>query len=158
MAAGGGLRVEGDRCPRGPLSAYLSTLPKDAVIAGDPVDMTCVPLVAQRPVVMSRKLYGVRHRDRMRDLVDAYYGGSVEAILRLRERYGAEHLVVRPDLLLARDLTGPWRRMEPFTSQRRRLMRSVPRPAALELPIKCRTYEGPRAHVVDLACVERELG
>ena len=51
-------------------------------------------------------------RERMFQTVEAYYGPSVEAIAELRERYGADYLLVRK---------GPskrsWWGMQPFTTQ-----------------------------------------
>src|SRR5205823_2512998 len=35
---------------------YIGTLPKSAIIAGDPTSVDCVPIVSERPVVISRKL------------------------------------------------------------------------------------------------------
>ena len=45
-----------------PVLHYIGTLPKDAVIAGDPTTIGCVTLVSERPVVISRKLYQVFSR------------------------------------------------------------------------------------------------
>jgi hypothetical protein len=39
----GGLVREGTPCPQRPVTRYLSTLPKHAVIAGDPAELMCIP-------------------------------------------------------------------------------------------------------------------
>lgn len=49
-------RPSGTPCRESSLTTYLQTLPKDTVIAGDPVDLNCIPLTTRRPVVISMKL------------------------------------------------------------------------------------------------------
>src|SRR5204863_9858783 len=72
---------------------YLGTLPKNAIIAGDPTTIGCVTMVSKRPVVISRKLYQVYSpaylqtaRQRMFAMVEAYYGPSGAKILAPRSR------------------------------------------------------------------------
>ena len=74
------------------------------MIAGDPMDLRCIPGTARRPVVISTQLapayeeeYFLRARERMFATLRAYYGPSEAAIAELGERYGATHLWVRPD-------------------------------------------------------------
>ena len=64
-----------------PASAYLETLPKDAIVAGDPVDLKCLPVTARRAVVISTQLapayeldYFLEGRRRMFDTLRAVYG------------------------------------------------------------------------------------
>jgi hypothetical protein len=152
--AGGGDSPGVKRC-RAEVYGYLRTLPEDAVIAGDPVDLDCVPIAARRAVVISRKLYQPWEidyfemiRDRMFNTVRAYYGASAAALVELRTRYGSDYLLVRRPLR-----TRPWGRMAPFTEEFRRLRRSVPVPAVLRLPDRCRTWTNGSFEVYDLACV-----
>ena len=46
----------GQGCPSTPAMRYLASLPKDAVVAGDPGDLKCVPVTASRAVVISTQL------------------------------------------------------------------------------------------------------
>ena len=139
---------------------YIGTLPKDAVIAGDPTTIGCVTLVSERPVVISRKLYQVFSRKylsvarpRMFAMIDAYFGDSRSKLLALRRRYGADYLVVQPGSLAGHRAGPRWRRMAPFTGIVQRLMRSTDGRAALQLPARCRTFEDGRNEVYDLHCV-----
>ena len=56
ILAGSDRLVRGSRCPTPPVVRYLGTLPKDAVIAGDPGDLKCLPATAKRAVVISTQL------------------------------------------------------------------------------------------------------
>jgi hypothetical protein len=158
--AGRGVSLAG-HCSLGrPVLQYLGTLPKDAIIAGDPTTIGCVTLVSERPVVISRKLYQVFSakylsvaRSRMFAMVDAYFGESRSKILALRQRYGADYLVVQPRSLAGHTAAPAWRRMAPFTGIVRRLLRSTDARAALQLPARCRTFDDGRNEVYDLRCV-----
>jgi len=142
-------------CGEPGLYSYLRALPKDVIIAGDPAEVGCIPIAARRPVVMSIKLYQPWNpeyfdliRDRMSRTVQAYYGPSVDALVDLRTRYGADYLLVR-----TRVRKHPWRYMAPYSRQLRELLRTVPVPAALRLPGQCRTWKQGELEVYDLACV-----
>ena len=141
---------------------YLGTLPKDAIIAGDPLSMDCVTMVSERPVVISRKLYQVFStnylhvaRPRMFAMIDAYFGTSRAKIDALRSRYGAGYLVVMPSELRGRKLPRDWFKMAPFGGVVAKLMHSDTVPAAGRLPARCRTWHDTRAEVYSLACVAR---
>jgi hypothetical protein len=155
--AGGGKSPAASGC-RSAVYDHLSTLPTDAIIAGDPADLNCVPVAARRPVLISRKLYQPWDTDyfemiraRMFSMVRAYYGPSTAALAGLRTQYGADYLLVRlvPNIR-------PLRRMAPFTDEARRLRRSVPVPAALRLPEACRTWGDEKFEIYSLACVAGE--
>jgi hypothetical protein len=142
-------------CGQAALYSYLRTLPKDVIVAGDPEEVECIPLAARRPVVISVKLYQPWNpeyfeiiRDRMSRTVRAYYGPSVDALVDLRTRYGADYLVVR-----TRVRERPWRHMAPYSGELRQLLRTVPVPAALRLPGECQTWKRGQLEVYDLACV-----
>jgi hypothetical protein len=146
------------KCPRRSFHEALASLPVDAVIAADPGRASCIPIVARRPVLISRKLYQpfeVNYfeviRPRMRDLVDAYYGPSLGAIRKLREAYGADYLLVDENLAL-RTKPGA-RRGEPFRSQLVELLEDGRRPAVLSLPRRCAVYARGAKIVYDLGCV-----
>jgi hypothetical protein len=160
VAFAGGGDSGGSACRDTRLYDYLQGLPKDAIIAGDPLDMNCIPIAARRPVVISQKLYQpwnteylVVIRERMFRTVRAYYGSSIAALVGLRTRYGADYLVVR-----TRVRTHVWRgrRMAPFSWELARLLRSVDISAAHRLPETCETWRNPKYAVYSLACVAAE--
>ncbi len=139
---------------------YVGTLPKNAIIAGDPTTIGCVTIVSKRPVVISRKLYQVFStkylsvaRPRMFAMIAAYFGDSRPKILALRRRYGADYLVVKPGSLAGHTAGPGWRQMAPFTGIVERLMRSTRGRAALQLPARCRTFQDGHNEVYDLRCV-----
>jgi hypothetical protein len=140
------------------LYQYLETLPPDAVVAGDPWALSCVPIAARRPVLISRKLYQPWERryfalirPRMFATFEALYGPSRDAIVALRSRYGADYLLV------PRPLRGrPPPMMAPFTSQVRRLQRTVAVPAVTELRSTCETYKSDKFAIYDLSCLSEE--
>ena len=139
---------------------YLGTLPKNAIIAGDPTTIGCVTMVSERPVVISRKLYQVFSpaylkvaRQRMFAMVEAYFGPSRAKILALRSRFGADYLVVQPDALRATRANPRWKRMAPFTGLVTKELQTGTHRAALELPAACMTYHDATDEVYDLACV-----
>lgn len=153
--AGGGHSPAATSCSHGAVYRYLGTLPAEAVIAGDPSVLSCVPIAARRPVLISRKLYQPWERDyfriirpRMFATMEAMYGGNRGAIVALRTRYGADYLLVRT---AARRRPPP--RMAPFTEQVSRLLRGVAVPAVGRLPSSCETWRAGRFVVYDLACV-----
>ena len=145
------------------MNAYLSGLPKDAVIAGDPRDLMCVPATARRPVVISTQLapsyeadYFRRGRARMFATLRAYYGHSPAAIADLRT-------TLRRDASLGAQGRGPagawpnggvrWRGEQlPYGRYVRRLLRDG-EPAVLDLPAACRRWHLGRAEVYDIRCV-----
>lgn len=155
-----GKRTPGVPCKRIEVLNYLGTLPKDAIIAGNPVELGCVPVVSKRAVVISEKLFQTWEvhywhftRRRMFDSVIAYYGGSLDAVLALRRRYGADYIVVEK-----RFQTKGWKRKAPFTGFVKDLRKTVETPAVRRLPRECRTWSGDKDEVYDLACVARVHG
>jgi hypothetical protein len=158
VAFAGGGHSRGSACSDAELYRYLGTLPKNAIIAGDPADLDCIPIAARRAVVISRKLYqpwDVDYfkiiRPRMFLAVKASYGPSVDAIVQLRGRYGADYFLVRNRLR-----KHAWPGMAPFTQQANRFLRSGVAPAALSLPAKCETWRGRKYTIYSLACVSAE--
>ena len=147
----------GRPCRLPKLMEHLQTTPKDTLVAGSPVGIIdCVPLMARRPVLISRKLYQPWHkpyfriiRPRMFDAVRAAYGPSIEDIIKLREKYGVDRFVFTNRSRTPRG----WKQKQPFTGIVRSLLKRIRVPAASRLPDRCRTFEGEGAAVFDLACV-----
>lgn len=155
VAHAGKWASHGAVCGEPGLYRYLRALPKDVIVAGDPAEVECIPIAARRPVVISIKLYQPWNpeyfeiiRDRMSRTVRAYYGPSVDALVDLRTRYGADYLLVRTRLRKR-----PWRYMAPYSRELRQLLRTIPVPAALRLPGQCQTWRQGELEVYDLACV-----
>jgi hypothetical protein len=122
-------------------------------------------VTAHRPVVISTKMlpsYEFRHflenRERMFDVLEAYYGPDADATVDLGTRYGATHLLVRRVQLRAELVTpngSRWRRTSrPYGAFVRRLLRSGP-PATLELPAACRRWKRGPDEVYDIRCIAR---
>lgn len=113
------------RCPFPDLIQYLETVPKDALIAGHPMDMDWVPTFAKRKVLVNEELavpwqgkYYEEIRRRTEDLFEAYYSTSPEQIRLLKEKYGVEYLVVnRMDYVRVNDATLRGRTMFVNTAQ-----------------------------------------
>jgi hypothetical protein len=160
--------VPGDRwargasCPNGHSIRYLASLPKDAVIAGDPIDLKCLPATARRAVVISTQLAPSYERDyflggRAREfaMLRAYYGQSADAIADLHTRYGATDLWVRRGAV-EQELTpkgARWRRGQlPYGRYVRELV-SAGEPAVLHLPASCRRWQHGSDEVYDIACI-----
>ena len=172
LALGGAMLSATDEWARGTLcantaaTAYLASLPKDAVIAGDPLDLRCIPGTARRPVVISTQLapayevdYFLRGRERMFDMLSAYYGTSEQAIADLGERYGATHLWVRPDAV-RQVITagGHWRHGHaPYGAFVSRLL-GAGEPAVLHLPARCRRWRNQSSEVYDIRCIAAHAG
>jgi hypothetical protein len=162
VAAGSKLRTNEVRCNDLELDSYIATLPKDAVIAGDPHrDVVCIPVLTNRAVVINTKLYQPYEERFFRDIrarmtlnVQAYWGRSVNKILELRRRYGADYLVVRRRQLRPLVVFGHWTHHQPFFDLIKKLRFRVRRPASLDLPRRCLT-SSTEAEVYDLACVAR---
>jgi hypothetical protein len=147
----------GKRCPQTPAIRYFQSLPKDAIVAGDPQNLTCVGVSAERAVVISAKLApsyeAAAFRDgRARMFADlrAVYAPSPDAITELRTRYGATHLWIRRHAV-ARG--AGWRpRRLPYGRFVPDLLRTG-EPATLRLPAACRKWRHGSAEVYDIACI-----
>jgi hypothetical protein len=149
-------------CGQPRLQAYLRTLPKNAIIAGDPVKLDCVPIESQRAVVISRKLYQPIDanylkviRPRMFAMLRAYYGASRQAIANLYPRYGAGYLVVQRSLLTARNALPAYTFMAPFEKLINTLLAKSSTRAALSLPATCAVWKRGQLTVYQLRCVSR---
>jgi hypothetical protein len=156
--ADGGRGTGAVTCDKPGLYRFIRGLPEDAVVAADPSVSNCIPLATRRAVVISRKLYQPwaldyfkSIRERMFLTVEAYYGPSVDAVIELRERFGADYLVVR-----RRGEEPEWLNMQPFTSEVDRLRSTTPVPAVERLPERCLARPGREFDVYNLACIAGE--
>ena len=114
----------GSPCPRYAATGFLSPAPDDTVIAGDPMDLKCLPATTRRAVVASTQLapsyeteYFLQGRERMFTTLRAVYGPSPQALGELQDRFGATHLWIRRDAIrkVMRSGGARWRRgNEPY--------------------------------------------
>jgi hypothetical protein len=163
VLASPGRHPPGQVCPQTPASRYLATLPEDAVIGGDPIDLKCVPVTARRAVAMSTQLvysyekgYFAKSRPRLFATLQAVYGPEPDGVAALRDRYGVTHLWIRRDQIAREQARrGRWRdgSRAPYGGFVRRLL-AEGRPASLSLPARCRMWRSGGSEVYDLACVE----
>jgi len=84
--------------------AFLETLPKSALVAGHPMDMNDVPLLAKRKVLANQELslpyhtgYYSKVKERLLDLFRAYYASSWEEVEAFVTKYGITALVVNKE-------------------------------------------------------------
>jgi hypothetical protein len=142
---------------------FIAGLPKDAIIAGDPMDLACLPATARRAVVTSTQLapsyeeaYFGDGRARMFALLRAVYGPSADAIPRLGTEYGATDLWIKRDTIEAAAAGhGRWNgRAQPYGPFVGRTARSGT-PASLDLPASCRRFRDGSNEVYDIACLTR---
>jgi hypothetical protein len=157
----------GTDCPTGQTIQYLRTLPKDAIIAGDPIDLKCVPATTRRAVVISTQLapsyekaYFLMGRQRMFDQLDAIYGSNPQAIVKLGQKYGATDLWIRRGSILRQwqHKGGPWRAWSrPYGTYVKRLVAHEPKPASLQLPKSCLKFQKGPNEVYSIPCVTKAL-
>jgi hypothetical protein len=158
-------KATGDTCAVSALTRFLVSLPPETIVAGNPLSLTCIPLSARRPVVISGKQFQpllgreffVQARARMALSVRAYFGHSYAPFVALRRRYGADVFVVAPE-----EVRGPveWLSDRPFLGAapysdfvRRARARRLPR-ASLRLPRECRLWRDLDNYAYDLRCIE----
>jgi hypothetical protein len=146
------------------LYGFLRTLPKQAIIAGDPRAIDCVPIEAERGVVISRKLYQPFDytflklvRPRMTDMLRAYYGPSRRAIADLGTRYGATDLVIDRRLLTAQRPDLRYTAMAPFARVVHDVAPAPSHRAALHLPRSCEVWNRGDLAVYDISCLGDSL-
>ena len=162
-----GGRPHGTRCAHTVVTQYLATLPRTAIIAGDPEDLKCLPLTARRAVVISRKIapsyefdHFLENRSRMFAMLRAHYGPSLTAISTLDRRYGATHLWIRRAALrneaMARDGIRWVRGTRPYGTYVRGLL-DLATPVTLNLPRGCLQWKHGPNEIYAIRClVQRE--
>ncbi len=83
---------------------FISTLPKDSLIAGYPKDLDCIPLFSQRSVLINDELnipfaknYYEKIKVRLIDLFSAYYSDKETDIKELCKEYNLTHILVNKE-------------------------------------------------------------
>lgn len=95
---------------------FVSTLPKDAMLSGEPVVMSGIPLFSQRSVLFRDLMPYINPNVSILilDYFDAQYAESPETVLNFCQRYGVSHLVLdttefSPDYLAKKEFFyQPW--------------------------------------------------
>ncbi|MCA9973708.1 MAG: hypothetical protein KC425_26020 [Anaerolineales bacterium] len=84
------------------LYAYLQTLPKDVLLAGDPAVLDAVPLFGERMALFAQDRI---HPDAqvIEDTLLAYYAETREALLAYCQAYGVDYMVVDQNQFLPQD-------------------------------------------------------
>ena len=156
--ASGGVSLGAVHCG-GPVMAELGRLPPAGIIAGDPMQLNCVPIAARRPVVISIKLnqpveasYASIVRPRMHDMIEAEFAPTLAPLRRLVTAYGARYLLVHhtDD---PRAFPDQWIEQEPYTTQIRDLLRDPRGSAVQRLGSRCRVWTDGMDSVYDLRCI-----
>jgi hypothetical protein len=133
--------------PQLELTRFLGTLPKDALVAGHPVDMNPVPLLARRKVLANHELslpyykgYYGQIRQRLFDFFEAYYAGSFDTVAAFVDRYGIDALVVRKDHYTKEFLSGPVY-FEPYNERAKNYLARQSSFVLRDPPLDRRCYE-----------------
>jgi hypothetical protein len=127
--------------------AFLAAIPKDSLVAGHPMDMDNVPLIARRKVLANREMslpyylgYYSRIRTRIMDMLKAYYATSWEDVVAFIKDYGVYAVVVRKDHFRRDVLTGSLY-FEPFNSVIKKRLRTEDRLVLADPPQQLRCFE-----------------
>jgi hypothetical protein len=132
------------------LYRYLQTLPKDALIAGHPLDMDNIPLFARRKVLANQELslpyyrgYYAEVRQRLSDSLVAYYTDDVQEIQHFVQQYGVDFILVNRHHFMSEFLNGTIY-YEPFNSFVKQRLSAHQRFALLEATVGQHIYaQGP---------------
>jgi len=110
-----------DRHPA--ITAYLRDQPKDLLVAAVPHDADWVPAMTGRRILVAREYALAYHpgyygevRQRMEDLIDAYYDEGTKRLAGLVERYGVDFFLVDHEAFNAFTVGKAWggREFAPF--------------------------------------------
>jgi hypothetical protein len=144
------------------LYRYLQTLPKNALIAGHPVEMDNIPLFARRKVLVNQELslpyyrgYYAEVRQRLFDSLGAYYADNMQEIQRFVQQYGVDFILVNTRHFMPEFLSGTIY-YEPFNSFVKQRLSTHQRFALLEAAVRQHVYAyGP---YILVSCVDMQKG
>jgi hypothetical protein len=152
------------------LMRFLESLSKGALVAGHPMDMDNVPLLARRKVLSNHELslpYYLRYYDRVRRRItesfQAYYATRWETVEAFVERYGIDALVVRKEHFQKPFLAGRIY-YEPFNAAVKAQLSGGGRLVLKDPPRNHRCFENDRyivlcfGHLPDKTLVRHEPG
>lgn len=135
------------------LYSYLETLPKDALLAGDPCSLDGVPLYAKRSILFNCERYD-RPDAMIRDALSAYYAADWDEIYAFCREYGVSHLVINAESYTNDVVQNREYFFEPYTSQVDEIIRSRPRYLLAQVSADKRLFDVGRFQVV--SCQPKE--
>jgi hypothetical protein len=128
------------------LYRYLQTLPKDALIAGHPLEMDNIPLFARRKVLANQELslpyyrgYYAEVRRRLSASLAAYYANDAQEIQHFVQQYGVDFILVNRRHFTPEFLSGTIY-YEPFNSFVKQRLSTHQRFALLEAAVGQHVY------------------
>ena len=148
------------RDPTPSITAYLSTLPPDTLVAGVPTEADSVPAFAGRPVLTNREYALAYHqgyydavRQRTLDLIDAYYAESPRQVAEFAARYGVDIFLVNRLAFGPDTAADAWAgSFEPYTSLVLGHLRRNGRYALLDAARRCGVLTEGEVTVVPARC------
>jgi hypothetical protein len=161
-------RPEFLRDPHPAITAYLAAQPKDALVAGVPLQVDFIPALARRPILVGYEYTLPFHRGyheemerRIWDVVAAYYAHSPDELVGFADRHGVDYFLVSRAAFRAESFAESWtgdqdKRWEPFTpAVARKLSESGPF-VLLEAADLCAVVDDGEAALVPTDCLRRE--
>lgn len=132
------------------LYQFISTLPKNAVIAGHPFEMSEIPLFSKRKVFIQFELstpfyknYYKQVKQRTYDFFKLYYSGSFNEIKEVCIQYGIDYILVKKEHFSRPYIEKNNFYIEPFNYQVRRIIENNVKNGFVlaNIPAACKVYE-----------------
>jgi hypothetical protein len=149
-----------DRHPA--ITAYLRDQPKDVLVAGVPHDADWVPAMTGRRVLVAHEYALAYHlgyyrevRQRMDDLIDAYYDEGTKRLAGLVERYGVDFFLVDHSAFDASTAGRAWagREFAPFHLTIAARLNRPRRYALQDLADRCAVVDDGQVALVPASCL-----
>jgi hypothetical protein len=150
------------------VTSYLRALPKDVVVASLPRDSNGVPIFARRTVLASHQFalalhqgYYAEIRQRIDDLIEAYYADSLPDIVDFAIRYDVDVFLVNRAAFRESTFADAWTgeangRWEPFTPVAARKLKGQERFALLDVTRRCASVDDRVVAAVTTDCLRGE--
>jgi hypothetical protein len=148
-----------DRTPA--ITEYLRALPPDALVVGVPTEADSVPAFSGRRVLVNREYALAYHlgfyrqvERRARDVVEAYYADSPDALVELARRYGVTVFLVNRAAFDPATAVDAWAgNFEPYSSDVLRRTERARRFALEDAVRRCGALTEHEVTVVPAACL-----
>lgn len=149
------------RDPHPAITAYLKAQPKDVLVAAIPTAADPLPAMTGRRVLVAREYALAYHlgyyrevRQRIEDLIEAYYDESPRRLARLSERYGVGLVLVDRAAFEWLSFRRVWNRdFEPFTSVVAARLTRPRRYALQDLVRRCAVVDDGRFALIPASCL-----
>jgi hypothetical protein len=143
------------------VTAYLRAQPKDTLVAAAPIEADSVPAFTGRRVLVAREYALAYHlgyyepvRERIEDLIEAYYADSARGVAAFAARYGVDLLLVNRSAFQTTTLGEAWTtEFEPFVSTVSGKLARPTRWALLELIDRCAVVDDGTVAVLPVECL-----